>query len=749
MGRKKTYVGTQVARVIEDDSLPDSIRKGIATALFQNGEVVDHILEELISNIGVRAERMYAFAEKGNYIHGLPSGEFKVPGDTVVPVIQTVLQGIHGGPVTMKYGFYGPANTLHIGWMKLVSDYGYNPATNELTVLSASVGKTVYLHDMVVLIPDTLMSEVESRSLDQWGVAPRAGYTHERTLTTPETRAMIQHSPVEVVPGLAEESVRVIYTWRDELEVIQKAVLNIAITGFDDNADYFHACYEFDGVLRYWVYQQGLGTHTTLDELVDSTGAVAGEFFPFMYFRHGKVSEISDKTSESYKDAVKLAKYLNMDYDQVAEGVDANPDIADVEQAVLMFAVPANTEDAQERAYLFEFFNRMFLAQGEHLRFQHEAAADTAMSQMAGSDIQPPGIVIQDTRFKLSLTNQGVYKVQKKGNVAEVGECSSGFSTFNVTRTLVERLHWDSEEFVERQIVTPVTYHYYQRQLTHDLYEEIQVVELRTNFHINGQYSVTGDETDKILLIPLDHSITESMTIRARETLYARSLHFVFNSITTVKLKWYQTGIFKTILLIVAVIITIYTWGADGGGAIGAALAAGAYTYAAQLILIAIIEMVMFRLAFKLFVKVVGVRAAFVIAIIAALVGGYMALESGALTGTPWAQDLLTMASGITNAVDAQMSANFADLANEASAFEKYVEEQTKLLETAQELLDGSMHLSPFVIFGENPQEFYDRTVHSGNIGIVGIEAVSAFVDSKLNLPRLSEALGQQPVLGE
>lgn len=748
MGRKKTYVGTQVARVIEDDKLPDSIRKGIATALFQNGEVVDHILEELVSNVGVRAERMYAFAEKGHYVHGLPSGEFKVPGDSVVPAIQTALQGIHGGPVTMKYGFYGPANTLHIGWMKLVSDYGYNPATNELAVLSASVGKTVYLHDMVVQVPYTMLPEVEVRSLDQWGAAACSGYTPARALITPEARAMIQPSPVEVVLGPTVEALRVVYTWVDDLGATQKDYVTFPVEGFDDEANYFHACYVFAGALYYWLYEQGLGSHTSLDELVDSTTVVAGEFFPFLYFRHGKTSEITDKTTESYRDAVKLAKYLNMDYDQVAEGVDANPDIADVEQAVLMFAVPANTENEQERAYLFEFFNRMFLAQGDHLRFQSEAAADTAMSQLVGSDIQPPGIVIQDARFKLSLTNQGIYKVQKKGTIAEVGEHASGFSTFNATYILIER-NWDTNETVEHTVITPVTYHHYQRQLTHDLFEEIQVVELRTNFHINGQYSVTGDETDKILLIPLDHSITESMSIRARETLYARSLHFVFNSITTVKLKWYQTGIFKTILLIVAVIITIYTWGTDGGGAIGAALAAGAYTYAAQLILIAIIEMVMFRLAFKLFVKVVGVRAAFVIAIVAALAGGYMAMESGSLTGTPWAQDLLTMASGITNAVDAQMNADFADLANEASAFEQYVQEQTKLLETAQELLDGSLRLSPFVIFGENPQEFYDRTVHSGNIGIVGIEAVSAFVDSKLNLPRLSETLGQQPVLGE
>ena len=49
--KKKTVVGTSVVRVIEDDLLPDSIKTGVTRAIFQNGDLPDHIMEALVGSM--------------------------------------------------------------------------------------------------------------------------------------------------------------------------------------------------------------------------------------------------------------------------------------------------------------------------------------------------------------------------------------------------------------------------------------------------------------------------------------------------------------------------------------------------------------------------------------------------------------------------------------------------------------------------------------------------------------------------
>ncbi len=89
------------------------------------------------------------------------------------------------------------------------------------------------------------------------------------------------------------------------------------------------------------------------------------------------------------------------------------------------------------------------------------------------------------------------------------------------------------------------------------------------------------------------------------------------------------------------------------------------------------------------------------------------------------------------------MKADFLDLLQEGKEFSLFVEEQNKLLDDAKALLQGNNHLDPFVIFGESPQDFYNRTVHSGNIGVLGISAISSYVDIALTLPKLNDTLGE------
>ncbi len=102
---------------------------------------------------------------------------------------------------------------------------------------------------------------------------------------------------------------------------------------------------------------------------------------------------------------------------------------------------------------------------------------------------------------------------------------------------------------------------------------------------------------------------------------------------------------------------------------------------------------------------------------------------------------MLAISTGLTKAVGNDLKGDFQDLLAQQTDFQKYIKEQTKLLDSTKELLDHHEWLAPLVIFGEKPDDFYQRTVHSGNIGVIGLDAVLSFVDVALTLPTLSDTM--------
>jgi archaellum component FlaF (FlaF/FlaG flagellin family) len=745
MGRRRTYVGTSIARVMEDDMLPNSIKLGLTEALHGNGDIVDHVMENMVNSIAFKAEKLYRFAEDGNYIHGLPSGQYALPGDSITGIVKAVLDTLHGQAVTLSYAHHGPANLLHIGWEKLFSDYSYNPITNKMPQAlglyvddpqaPAMVISDYWLWDMVPVIPSTMVDTVEPLTLVQWGTSPKAGKSFSRPEYSPAMALTIGHSNPGVDPFGINEGVRVSFEV-DTTTGIKTQHFFIPITGYDNNADYVHARYTLGTTVYYWTYKIGTGTYSTLDALFDKAPQSNGKFFPFIYFRHQKVSEISNPTSESYLDGKKMAKILNIGYDQIAEGIDANPDIGDIEQAMIAFVVPANSQDPNDQRYLWDFFNNLFLAQTPDLRFRSEAIADLQSILRGGIDILPPRIVIQDQRFKMSLVNRGIYKFKKAGKLGPVGTHTS-----SRTEISYETIYSLITTYLDDYIITPITYHSFRRQITESIYEEIQVVELYTEFHILNDKTAIGDDDDPILIVPLDHSITEHYSTRERELLYSRSLHYIFNSVVTIKLKWYQTGFFKFVMIVIALVCAYYGM-AEVSAQIFAAVTTGAYLVAMSLIFTLVLQAIILQAVFKFFVKKLGTKFAFILAIIAAVASMYIGVQAGSLQGTPWANELLMVSSGLTQAIDAQVKVDIGELIGQMSEFEKYTEEQLKLIDSAKDLLDQNHQLSPFVIFGEKPEDFYNRTIHSGNIGVVSIDALSSFVDSKLTLPTLDQTAG-------
>lgn len=264
---------------------------------------------------------------------------------------------------------------------------------------------------------------------------------------------------------------------------------------------------------------------------------------------------------------------------------------------------------------------------------------------------------------------------------------------------------------------------------------------LSTTYFIKESYQTTGRKDEPSLLVPIDRSISDKYSSTDKETLYSRSLHFVFNSYVESKVKWYAQEWFRIVLIIVAIVITVM--GDYSGSILGAAIAAGTATLEMVLVavLIMAIKYIVFTVVTKLFLKVLGPKYAMIVAVIAAVV----ALNYGALSGpqgAPWAKDLLTVSNGLLKETGTYYTEALKGIAEEADQFAIFAKGEMEKLETAKKLLENDNYLTPFIVFGESPTEYYNRTVHAGNIGMVGIDAIHSYVDTSLRLPSFSDTVG-------
>lgn len=760
----QTNVATSTARVIEDSTLPNAVKHGAVRGLFQDDgdQFTENILEALVDSIGVKADRLFRYG-KNNYIYGLPSSTTLV-ANMGKDQVQAKIVSLLGQNITLDYYHYGAFNNLHIGWMKLIENHGYNAKTNVLGVLTAAKGKPVTLTNIVVCVIEASLQEMSNGSLDIWGPSPNAGghTTTDNAISMALLRKLngeVKPKTFELDPSAPNDYLRVEYTWSEDYTVVTEGVsvtrqrmatgsFQIQILGFDPKAEFHHTKYtRADGEIGYWMYQAGTGVYPEIDNLHDTLHLSTGSFFPWTYFRVDGVKGTADTTSQWYKQSRRMTKYLNIDYEQVCDAIHENPDIDKVEQAMLMMSVPAVTTNQVEMRYLFDFFGDLIVAtNGGDLKdaepFKPKGFLSAVLGKALGSSINDAALVIQDSKFKLSLGFRHINKNIIQGVIGKVGHYTSGWET----ETIVE--HGTSTPAPGTGLTTPTTWstevksHWYRKQTTETQYEEIRLHNLKVKYWIYGEYAATADENDDILLIPIDRSVTQNYSIPVKEELYARSLHYIFNSKVVTEIKWYQQDFFRYLLIVAAIIITIWSWG-QTWQTIGAALALGTVTIEGVIYMLAIklIEQILIAAAIKLFVRVVGVKFALLVAIIAAIAGVYQAIDAGGLAGAPWATELLQLSTGLTKGISTELQRDFGKLQAEADAFGVFAKQEQTKLDEANKLLENSNWMTPLVIFGESPHDFYHRTVHSGNIGVLSLDAISEFVNVSLTLPKLNDTL--------
>lgn len=731
-----TYtVETSTTRVVEDDKVPNSTLRGLTRALMNDGSIPDYLLDAVTQSVGYRSERLFRKAQE-IYPEGLLRS--RVTSNRGNPgLVKDAIQADTGRVVeTLEYAILAPLNYNHQLWQLLVEEYGYDRDSNELTALSTQLGGRVYLDTFQIWLPQELVGMAQDQDTQaSWADAPDSGYTPERPANDSSVRQLVAQPQTLVARTDELTTIEAEVSWiRDDQGATNKGSFTRELVESDGGYEHYQAMYTWSGGTAYWTYRYGAGVHTTLDRAMEVSFTDPGHYMPVIFFRsdHENVSHESRDGEEGHKAATELLDILGMSYQEMGDAIHDNEDVGDIRYAYMMFGISANSDDETDVRYLYEFFSdfqdRLPDTGQSVLGFPSGDLEGLLGSSLRGMfrrhltlnlETQKPA---QATHFgaKMTLSARGITKRIRAGRVGERG----GYTRARDNKTLVLRHQHTDSSYWELRVDDPVLRH-----------------------HIDGSGRGTNNGLgDEDLLIPLDHNIVGDWAPQSREAVYARSMHFVFNARDVQKSKWYQSGIFKTILTIAAIVITIYS----GFTAWQTIAAAQTLTAAALVVLEIVAIKVAFDYAFSFVVEQLGVEAAMVIAAVALAVGGAKSIKAGSVDGAPWAEELLQVANGLGEAIQEGIGDLLEDVRSDWEEFATERDEKEAELERANALLENTnlldpldvVRLQPITIFGENPSDYFERTVHTGNIGTLGIDAIGSYVSNSLKLPTMHSTAG-------
>lgn len=220
--KKKTQFFTAAERMIDDAHITDSSKSALLTYMASQPplgmdtslSLPKFIIEASQNSIAFKSKKAYQFAHNNHYAYGAVTAQNS--HDSTTPVydqIKPILEARLGYSIDLVYAHLEEPNYYHMLWAKLINTQGYNPKTNELTLLSGLTGFSCYMTTAQMhYTQNTMDALIDESYLEQWGWSTESGATVSRV----EDRA-VDMVPFSVGTTFPEDYVEVSYEY---LEII-------------------------------------------------------------------------------------------------------------------------------------------------------------------------------------------------------------------------------------------------------------------------------------------------------------------------------------------------------------------------------------------------------------------------------------------------------------------------------------------------------------------------------------------------
>lgn len=507
--------------------------------------------------------------------------------------------------------------------------------------------------------------------------------------------------------------------------------------------DYFQVCFTYPtssgGVaINYFTYQYGSGSYPSLDGVTSTPVADFGKGYPRMYFRLNgdRLDKGNFVGKKPYKDSIKLGNKLDLPWLEITDQIyNSLSSLSKIRSVLMVQCVPANTTNTLEQEYLFQYF-RVLYGMRNPIVFSPSHPVDEYTTWAAH---QGCTMTTADAATEIGNLVDAVGYRKITGVIGPVGFTSSGRGTGQrKIKTIVNNSDGStSTTYVDQD----VSYHFYRIQSSPTQYEEVRAYNLNGRFKVGGK-TISKGGGDENLMVPLDYAFRKLFSAHDRETLFARATHILIGTEYTVKTKWYQTGLFKAVTVVVAVAVSWWT----GGASLSLIDALTAVTTAAG-------TMIAFSLLSKYVFSKLGSWAsilATVVAVAAAVYGGYVYFSGTTGPFSLTAKNLMQISNIAFKTSVASMKGQQIAMQQKLGSLQKELEEKQEVLQQAQdELNQGSNTISDWIFLqatngyvnlGETADQMIARTLNT-NIGALALQLPDTYLSQALSLPSSVEIM--------
>lgn len=726
--KKKTYSSATISRMIEDKDIKDLNHTAILDYTLGNNDRVDALSTSfndiynlhVARSLGANAIRISNWARK-QYYYGVANGYRINKGKMDLRAIaQDFLIKLLGEAPLVNVAKLGPLNNSHTVFQILQDSFNYSYESNTLTV----DGVVYYLDKFVVNYCSGTIEGIENLSfLDPLGLPDTFGYTPLR----PE---LSSRKPTEWVQDAnASEDYAVIHLLRIVDGKAETTTMRVNFLAYEwsgvipdegdevpdeDEPDYFMVQYTLNDVRKTLTLRYKTGDNPELDRAI-LTDVDPGKYLPNLYvYRNGRAeNHKSLRDTEAFKSSRKLCNELRLDYDEfvnnVYDGIKHEPT---VDACYMTFRLAVNDfKDPIVQEYMYNLFYEMFKDSDGSVRSDYEEEYKNQLGVQARSGIS---ISLGDKVSNTNLRYNNIGCELKSGKIAEVGKCTGHYT---------EHSYGLPKRFAGNILgkLLKVKVHTFRKQLTETTYREITVSGLNVSYGVNGGPTVNASGTDENLIIPIDIDVIVKRMSRYRHELISKAMHLVVTTKKTVKKKWYQTGVFKVILFIVAIVITVVF--PPASIAAYPALVVG-YAIAVNVVIsiaITLVSKLLYRLGLRS-----GVVMA-IIAVIAIIIGGFASIKDVSVGGLNSTQILAISNNAFrigTNLNALQMEARYKSYLDYTAGINQQLEE----LEQKKKDLGLDLY-TDYDMFELMAQSVYKPDIRLGESALSFLNRVSAGTD--------------------
>ena len=506
---------------------------------------------------------------------------------------------------------------------------------------------------------------------------------------------------------------------------------------------YYHVKYLTSTETKYFYYNAKDPTYEVLT-VTDSVKESA--YFPVVPFIRDNVDlSAVGKGDPLYDTSTKLLSRIGLKYQDIADSIQENPDIDGVDQAYLIIAAPVQSESVPTQEYLFNYF--FHLAQTQEVN--KEIFENWLLNP---SKDTPPINIITVREDENEADGTGNYHIDLAFSYIETTVKSGSIGKVNtVSRSTVINSpipFGSSNEFQYES-----SYMLWEKQTSPGIITELKVVGLKQINYIYKSHTIDTSLEDSLsednddFNIPINANILDNMTLLRQTDVMNDSIRLCFNSIETIKLKWYQTGIFKALIIIVAAVITVLSAGMDGGTFMSLAIAiTGTVTAVVLNFTIAVILAALVNVGIGKLIDVIGAKKFAILYLIYSiyrLAQGDFTVLTGDLA--------IALVSNVNQVAGIYLQYQQEDFLDTVEKIRTEQEEQQAELDDLIEaypiqslldptsIVDTSSYLNSAVV---TPEEYYDTRIHTGNIGALAFSEIQNYVDSNLRLEGITDRKG-------